>query len=77
MTTTGPPNPARIFQDPLTLFGWEIVHPLIHSDWHPQIFICLLKKFLGGKRHSNDDEVKQSVEKWLKGLAGEVYDMGV
>jgi len=66
-TTPGPPNTARTSREPLTLFGWEI----------PRVFICLSKEFLDGKRHSDDDEVKQTAEKWLKGLAGEVCDTGV
>jgi len=40
--------------------------PPLFTRSDTRIFICLLKEFMGGKRHSNDDEVKQMVEKWLK-----------
>lgn len=72
---------VRIYQELLTSSGWEIVNRSPYSadlaalsDFH---LFTELKEFLGGKRHSNDDEVKQTAEKWLQGLAGEVYNMGI
>jgi len=44
---------------------------IIHPIWDPRIFICSSsKEFLGGKRHSNDDEVKQTTEKSAEGVDG-------
>jgi len=36
-----------------------------------------LKGFLSGRRVENDEEVKDALKEWLKGLAEEVYDEGV
>jgi len=35
---------------------------LVPSDFH---FILHLKKFLGGKRFDNNDDLKDAVQKWL------------
>ena len=36
-----------------------------------------LKEHLGGLRFTTDDEVKEEVTRFLKGLAGEFYNMGI
>lgn len=41
---------------------------LASSDFH---LFTELKEFLGEKRRSNDDAIRQTAEEWLKELAGE------
>jgi hypothetical protein len=36
-----------------------------------------LKKFLGGRRFKNDEEVEEAVKEWLNGLVAEVYKEGI
>jgi len=69
----GRPHTEWITQELLTSFRWEIVNhpPYSFSDFN---LFTKFKEFLGRKRHSNDDEVKQTVEKWLKGLVEKVND---
>jgi len=81
-TSPGPPNTARISQDLLTLFGWEIVnHPspypyspdLAPSDFHLFIERVSGRKTSFQRRRSQADGGE--VAEW--GLAGEDYDTGV
>jgi len=71
---------ARLTQDLLVSFGWDIVtHPpyspnLPTSDYH---LFNKLKEFLSGQRFSNDEEVQEVVEKWLRVLERKVYDEGI
>jgi histone-lysine N-methyltransferase SETMAR len=57
---------ARVSQELLTSFGWDIVaHPpyspdLAPSDYH---LFTKLKEFLGGKRFYNDQEVEEVAER--------------
>ncbi|KAG8323479.1 hypothetical protein J6590_006496 [Homalodisca vitripennis] len=48
------------------------LHALCNSDAHRY-----LKEDLGGQRFSTDDEVKEDVTRFLKGLAAEFYNMGI
>jgi [histone H3]-lysine36 N-dimethyltransferase SETMAR len=74
------PHSARLTQDLLASFGWDIVtHPpyspdLAPSDYH---LFTKLKKFLGGQRFSDDEEIMEAVKKWLKELEQKVYDEGI
>jgi hypothetical protein len=36
-----------------------------------------LKKFLGGKRFDNDDDLKDALQKWLKSQAAAFYEEGI
>ena len=47
---------------------------LAPSDYH---LFPKLKEHLGGLRFSTDDEVKEEVTRFLKGLAAEFYNMGI
>jgi hypothetical protein len=47
---------------------------LVPSDFH--LFLHL-KKFLGGKRFDNDDDLKDAVQKWLTSQAPAFYEKGV
>ncbi|KAG8257631.1 hypothetical protein J6590_045093 [Homalodisca vitripennis] len=40
-------------------------------------WIPLLQEHLGGQRFSTDDEVKEEVTRFLKGLTAEFYNMGI
>ncbi|KAL1140230.1 hypothetical protein AAG570_000162 [Ranatra chinensis] len=44
---------------------------LTPSDFH---LFTKLKEFLGGKRFSNDEEVRETVEKWLSEVERSVFD---
>jgi len=60
---------TRITQDLLVSFGWDIVtHPPYSLDLVPSSYHLFnkLKEFLGEKRFSNDEEVQDVVEKWLR-----------
>jgi len=49
-------------------------HDLAPSDYH---FILHLKKFPGGKRFDDDDDLKDAVQKWLTSLAAAFYEEGI
>lgn len=74
------PHTARITQDLLASFGWDIVtHPpyspdLAPSDYH---LFTKLKEFLGGKRFADDEELKEAVLKWFQDLERNVYEEGI
>ncbi|KAH0819643.1 hypothetical protein GEV33_003148 [Tenebrio molitor] len=57
---------AQVLQELLTSFGWDIVtHPPYSHDLAPSdyYFFTKLKEFLGGKRFSNNQEVKEVAER--------------
>ncbi|KAG8256000.1 hypothetical protein J6590_078863 [Homalodisca vitripennis] len=55
----------------LTNFGWTNCAPSpLQPTPNPQ-------EHLGGQRFSTDDEVKEEVTRFLKGLAAEFYNMGI
>ena len=62
------PHSAAQTQDLITSFKWEQMDyspyspDLAPSDYH--LFLHL-KKFLGGKRFDDDDNLKDAVQKWL------------
>jgi hypothetical protein len=47
---------------------------LAPSDFH--LFLHL-KKFLGGKRFDDDDDLKDAVQKWLTWQAAALYKEGI
>ena len=49
-------------------------HDLAPSDFH---LFLRLKKFLGGKRFDDDDDLKDVVHKWLTSQAAEFYVEGI
>ena len=75
-----PPHSAAQTQDLITSFRWEQTdHPpyssnLASSDL--RLFLHL-KKFLGGKRFDDDDDLKDAVQKWLTSQAAAFYEEGV
>lgn len=74
------PHVSRQTQELLTNFDWTIVpHPPYSPDLAPSDYHLFpkLKEHLGGQRFSTDDEVKEEVTRFLKGLAAEFYNMGI
>lgn len=74
------PHTARVTHDLLVRFGWDVInHPPYSPDLAPSDFhlFTKLKEFLGGKRFSSDEEVKETVEKWLLEVERSVYDEGI
>ena len=74
------PHTTRLTQDLLISFGWDIVtHPPYSSDLEPSDYHLFnkLKEFLGGRRFSNDEEVQDAVEKWLRVVERKVHDEGI
>jgi histone-lysine N-methyltransferase SETMAR len=62
------PHSAAKTQDLITSFKWEQMdHPPYSPDLVPRDFHLFLhlKKFLGGKRFDDDDDLKDVVQKWL------------
>ena len=47
---------------------------LVPSDFH---FFLHLKKFLGGKRFDNDDDLKDTVQKWLTSQVAAFCEEGI
>ena len=74
------PHSAAQTQDLITSFRWkQMEHPpytpnLGPSDFH--LFLHL-KKFLGGKRFDDDDDLKDAVQKWLTSQAAAFYEEGI
>ena len=64
----GWPHSTAQTQDLNTSFKWEQMdnplcsHDLVPNDYH--LFLHL-KKFLGGKRFDDDNDLKDAVQKWL------------
>jgi histone-lysine N-methyltransferase SETMAR len=59
------PHTAPVSKELLTSFGWDIVtHPPYSHDLAPSDYHFFTKlKFLGGKRFSNNQEVKEMAER--------------
>ncbi|VVC37523.1 Hypothetical protein CINCED_3A024544 [Cinara cedri] len=63
----------------LDSFGWDVLnHPpyspdLAPSDYH---LFTSLKKHMGGKKFSTNEEVKEEVDKWINEMAAEFYEAG-
>ena len=70
------PHSAAQTQDLITSFRWEQMdHPPYSSDLSPSDFHLFLhlKKFPGGKRFDDDDDLKDVVQKWLTLQAAAFY----
>jgi histone-lysine N-methyltransferase SETMAR len=54
-------------------------HPPYSPDLAPSDFHLFLhlKKFLGGKRFYDDDDLKAAVQKWLTSQATAFYEEGI
>ena len=54
-------------------------HPPCSPDLAPGDFHLFLhlKKFLGGKRFDDDDDLKDAVQKWLTSQAAAFYEKGI
>jgi hypothetical protein len=54
-------------------------HSLYSPDWVPSDFHLFLhlKKFLGGKRFDDNDDLKDAVQKWLTLQAAAFYKEGI
>jgi len=74
------PHTANVTKQLLDSFGWDVLnHPpyspdLAPSDYH---LFTSLKKHMGGKKFSADEEVKGAVDKWTKEMAAEFYEAGI
>ena len=75
-----PPHSAAQTQDLITSFRWEQMdHPPYTPDLAPSDFHLFLhlKKFLGGKRFDDDNDLKDAVQKWLTSQAAAFHEEGV
>ena len=74
------PHTARATADLISKFGWgTVTHPpyspdLAPSDYH---LFTALKKHLGGTHFKTQEELKDAVSTYLRGAAGEFYDLGI
>jgi len=67
-------------QDLITSFRWEQTdHPPYSPDLAPSDFHLFLhlKKFLGGKQFDDNDDLKDTVPKWLTLQAATFYEEGI
>jgi len=74
------PHSAAQTQDLIISSKWEQMgHPLYSPDLAPSDYHLFLhlKKFLGGKRLDDDDDLKDSVQKWLTSQSAEFYEEGI
>ena len=74
------PHSAAQTEDFITSFKWGLMdHPLYSPDLVPSYYhlFLRLKKFLGGKRFDDDDDLKDAVQKWLTSQAATFYDEGI
>jgi len=53
--------------------------PRYSPDLAPSVYHLFLhlKKFLGGKRFDDDDDLKNAVQKWLTSQAAAFYEEGI
>ena len=74
------PHSAAQTQGLITSFRWEqIEHHLYGPDLAPSDFHLFLhlRKFLGGKRFDDDDDLKDAVQKWPTLQAAAFYEEGI
>ena len=67
-------------QDLITSFRWEQMDHLPYSpDLAPSDFLLFLhlKKFPGGKRFDDDDDLKGAVQKWITSQAAAICEEGI
>ena len=74
------PHSVAQTQDFITSFRWEKAD---HSPYSPDLspsgfhLFVHLKKFLGGKRFDNHNDLKDAVQKWLTSQAAAFYEEGI
>ena len=63
-------------QELITSFKWEQKDPLYSPDLVPSDYHLFLhlKRFLGGKRFDDDNDLKDAVEKWLTSQVAAFYE---
>ena len=74
------PHSAAQTQDLITSFKWERMdHTPYSPDLAPGDFHLFLhlKKFLGGKRFDDDDDLNDAVQKWLLSQAAAFCEEGI
>jgi len=74
------PHSASQTQDLITSFKWEQKdNPPYNPDFGPSDYHLFLhlKKFLGGKRFDDNDDLKDAVQKWLTSQAAASYEEGI
>jgi histone-lysine N-methyltransferase SETMAR len=74
------PHTASKTQDLIKTSGWEqIHHPPYSPDLAPSDFYVFLhlKKFLGGRRFLEGDDVKEAVNTRFSSQAASFYDAGI
>lgn len=74
------PHTANATKELLASFKWDVLnHPAHSPDLAPSDYYLFtsLKLHMGGKRFSTDEEVKEEVGKWTKGLAGNYFERGI
>jgi len=74
------PHSAAQTQDLITSFKWEQMdHPPYSPDLAPSDYHLFLdpKKFLGGKRFGDDNDLKDAVQKWLTSQVASFYVEGI
>jgi len=74
------PHVSLQTQELLTNFGWTVIpHPPYSPDLAPSDYHLFpkLKEHLGGLRFNTDDDVKEEVNRFLKGLEANFFDMGI
>lgn len=74
------PHTARVTSALLGSWKWDVLdHPPHSPDLAPSDFHLFLhlKQYLAGKKFDDDDEVKEEVMTWFKGLGADFYDTGI
>ena len=74
------PHSAAQTQDLITSFKCEQMdHPAVQPWFVAKWFspLSTLKKFPGGKRFDDDDDLKYVVQKWLTSQAAAFYEEGI
>ena len=74
------PHTANLTREWLETYGWEALsHPPHSPDLAPSDFHLFgpLKRYLGGKRFNDDEELISAVQTWLKSLDVNFFKDGV
>ncbi|GFS78563.1 histone-lysine N-methyltransferase SETMAR [Trichonephila clavipes] len=73
------PHTSRTIRELLKSFDWEVLdHAPYSSYFAPSDFLLFryLKHSLGGKRFSDNEEVKAAVNSWLSDQAADLFEKG-
>lgn len=74
------PHTANLTKSLLQDFKWDVFdHPAYSPDLAPSDYylFCHLKKFLGGKKFSDQDELENTVNTWFKKMGADFYSQGI